>query len=103
MRSKLIVLLVIGLFLWVITPSWAAVNCADGNAFAVENAVPSNPVTNSYTLAGGLSNTAGFEMVGFRAGGGALTISRSPGTDLRPPPSPPHNIPIQQEGDSFTF
>ena len=37
----------------------AALNCADANAFAIEDGAGPNPVSSTYTLAGGLSDTVG--------------------------------------------
>ena len=72
MRIKLLITAVL---LLVPCVSRAAVDCADANGFAIEDAAGTTPLTNSYTLAGGLSDTIGFQTVGHRRGGGTATIT----------------------------
>ncbi len=72
MRIKLLITAVLMLVPCV---SQAAVDCADSNGFAVESAAGSNPITNSYTLAGGLSDTIGFVIVGQRKSTSPHTIT----------------------------
>jgi len=71
MRTKLIVLLLL-----LLCPSLglAAVACNDANAISNEDAAGSNPITGSYTFAGG-SNAVAFHFAGYRRGGGVLTYT----------------------------
>lgn len=52
----------------------AAVACNDANAVSNEDSAGPNPITISYTYAGG-TNAVAFQFAGYRRGGGALTYT----------------------------
>lgn len=72
MASKFIAALLI----WLLSayPALAGVACNDANAISNEDAAGPNPITGSYTFAGG-SDAVAFHFAGYRRGGGALTYS----------------------------
>lgn len=67
-------LLVLLLVLLCPSLTWAAVACNDANAVSNEDAAGPNPITISYTYAGG-TNAVAFHFAGYRRGGGTLTYT----------------------------
>lgn len=74
MRRNLLMIPGVAFFLLAFTPAWA-VDCADANAVSNEDAAGPNPITASYTLAGGLSDTVGFAIVGWRLSPSTVTVT----------------------------